>query len=355
MARNSGSRLARLLAGLSFADEILVGVDDASTDDTFEVARAHADVVYRFRHDDSPIPARLLPFRHTRCDWILALDDDEALEEGFPALLPDLVSSAPVTHVIFPRKWVVGTSPARYARAAPWFPDWQVRLFRNDLQLIWRSPRIHSGYKLVGQGVFCADTAILHDEPHLLDAERRAAKLERYLRLGTPPATAELFGPVPESVLVPLETRRLVGEVAPRRGQVGPTYELAPLPTLPPWSAELSGQPPRRGRPGAPVVGEIVARNTGAIAWSCPGQGWTPVNLAYHVLGPTGETLLFDGQRTPLSRVVRPGESIRLLPWATVPDVPGDLVIVWDLVGEHEAWFEWCGSRPLQQVLPAAR
>ena len=45
MARNSGSRLARLLAGLSFADEILVGVDDASTDGTCEVGRACADGV----------------------------------------------------------------------------------------------------------------------------------------------------------------------------------------------------------------------------------------------------------------------------------------------------------------------
>jgi len=49
LTKDSASRLPELLAhGRTLADEIVVGVDRASSDATFDVAARHADVVFRF-------------------------------------------------------------------------------------------------------------------------------------------------------------------------------------------------------------------------------------------------------------------------------------------------------------------
>ena len=88
LAHSSRGGLARLLGEIDgLVDEIVMGVDAGSRDDTLEIARSGADVVFRFEHVGPPVRARLLPLRHATGEWILSLDEDEGLDDRFGPLL----------------------------------------------------------------------------------------------------------------------------------------------------------------------------------------------------------------------------------------------------------------------------
>src|SRR5437764_18554 len=98
-AFNSGRRLPHLLADLDgLADEIMVVVDNATTDDTVAVAQESADLVLRFEHVGRVGPARLLPLEHASGDWILILDDDERLDGAFAWLVDEMLETPLYTH-----------------------------------------------------------------------------------------------------------------------------------------------------------------------------------------------------------------------------------------------------------------
>ena len=81
LARSSAGSLERLLDEVDdLADEIVIGVDAASTDDTIAIASRRADVVFRFEHAGPPVRARLMVIERAHSDSILSLDEDEGLD-----------------------------------------------------------------------------------------------------------------------------------------------------------------------------------------------------------------------------------------------------------------------------------
>ncbi|HMA29588.1 MAG TPA: hypothetical protein VKS23_06975 [Thermoanaerobaculia bacterium] len=96
---------------------------------------------------------------------------------------------------------------------------------------------------------------------------------------------------------------------------------------------------------GSVFTAHVTVRNASPVEWR-GGRGLpNALNLAYHWLSPGGETLVFDGRRTPLPRRVAPGESVSLEAAIDVPVQPGDYVLELDLVQESVAWFGSRGSR----------
>lgn len=72
-----------------------------------------------------------------------------------------------------------------------------------------------------------------------------------------------------------------------------------------------------------------------------------PVNLSYHWLHCTGETLINDGLRTELSiGKLSPQESFQTQMIVEAPDESGDFILVTTLVHEHIMWFEKAGFQP---------
>ena len=66
-------------------------------------------------------------------DWLFTLDFDEELgsewqQDGWRQIL----ETTEFTHFWFPRHWIV--SKDRYIVSNPWCPDFQLRLFRNNLE-----------------------------------------------------------------------------------------------------------------------------------------------------------------------------------------------------------------------------
>ncbi len=358
LTRDSANRIAgRIAEALTFADEVIVGVDAASNDDTFEIASAAAHVAYRFRHDGRLAPARLLPFEFASGDWILSLDDDESIEQVFDLLKPELLSAAAVTHYYFPRKWIVNLDPCEYLRTAPWFPDWQLRLFRNDAASVWKPPQAHSGYRVQGLGYHEPRASILHFEPLWCAAQARRTKMETYRQAGGPESAEACYqstmalGPESRATCALREDtpRVRITLTTPRVELTARQLQTAEFPD---WRGSLSVvEMPNHVTCGDTVIAEIRGRNTGSMAWSVHTGRWPSLNLAFHLLDTEGRTILFDGPRFPMPRLTRPGDYTLFLVTFSAPSQVGDYVLEWDLVSEGECWFQDSGSEVLRTPL----
>lgn len=349
LAHSSRGGLARLLGEIDgLVDEIVMGVDAASRDDTLEIARAGADVVFRFEHVGPPVRARLLPLRHATGDWVLSIDEDEGLDDRFGAILGDLVTDARYSHYWFPRRWLVDLTPPAYLHAAPWYPDWQLRLFRNQQARVWHTGRVHSGYRVMGLGCWEDRTAILHYEPLVLTAAERAAKGPFYRAHGGEGRAEEQHQSTTGWETRPLSARPAPAAIArrPRAGRlVAGVVAVPEAPATPPWGAALEVRTPEAAGCGTMVLAEVTARNTGGLDWSPATGSWPHLHLSHHLLGADGTLRQRDGERITLPRIVAPGDAVCFPFTFRAPDAPGSYLLEWDLVSEGECWFAECGSR----------
>jgi SAM-dependent methyltransferase len=105
--------------------------------------------------------------------------------------------------------------------------------------------------------------------------------------------------------------------------------------------AYLSYGGPTEARPGERIVAPVRLENRGWEPWSS--QGDRPVFASYHWLDRTGRILEFEGERTPLPRIVNPGEISEVALQIRAPDRAGRLVLAVDLVRERVTWFSQAG------------
>jgi hypothetical protein len=107
------------------------------------------------------------------------------------------------------------------------------------------------------------------------------------------------------------------------------------------WRAyELAEQ-----RAGVATRARVRLENAGTAPWRSRGR--EGVQLAYHWLDPLGNAIVWDGQRTALPNVVRPGETVELESSLLAPRPPGRYRLAFDLVEEFRFWFAEVGSEPL--------
>jgi hypothetical protein len=99
-------------------------------------------------------------------------------------------------------------------------------------------------------------------------------------------------------------------------------------------------------RAGVVTQARVRLENAGTAPWRS--QGREGVQLAYHWLDPLGNAIVWDGQRTALSEVVRPGEIVELDATVVAPRPPGRYRLAFDLVEEFRFWFAEVGSSPLE-------
>jgi predicted O-methyltransferase YrrM len=355
--RDAEHRLGRVLEeARAFADEVIVGVDAHSTDATFDVACENADAVYSFIHSDEPSPARLLAVEQVRTDWVLVLDDDEGVDAAFPDVLPELLTDERYTHWWLLRRWVVGLDPCRHLEVQPWFPDFQLRLFRADPRLVWKPYGVHTGTQVMGPSGVEARAALLHYEPVLLDDAARAAKLERYRKRGSSAAHDRWFVRAADTPGVPTQTGPL--SAPPRAARRATRVDSEPVdldlrPRQPPWNAEVDVRLSPTASPGELLFGTATARNSGGLAWvpTRDAVRWPVLNLCYRTRGSDGALLDVQGLPTEIPRWVDPGDSATMVCCARAPSEPGDYVLEWQLLSAEECWFTDCGAQPARTPL----
>jgi hypothetical protein len=99
-------------------------------------------------------------------------------------------------------------------------------------------------------------------------------------------------------------------------------------------------------RAGLTTVARVLLENAGSAPWRSRGR--EGVQLAYHWLDQLGNPIVWDGTRSALPHVVRPGETVELESSLAAPRPPGRYRLAFDLVEEFRFWFREVGSSPLE-------
>ena len=107
------------------------------------------------------------------------------------------------------------------------------------------------------------------------------------------------------------------------------------------WQAYELGEQ----RAGVTTTARLRLENAGSAPWRSRGR--EGIQLAYHWLDPLGNAIVWDGTRSPLPDVVRPGDAVELESPLTAPRPPGRYRLAFDLVDEFRFWFQEIGSTAL--------
>ena len=88
----------------------------------------------------------------------------------------------------------------------------------------------------------------------------------------------------------------------------------------------------------------LVLKNAGAAAWNAAPPN--NINVSYHWSNAAGQTVIWDGTRTPLAANVEPGASANVTLKLGTPRDPGSYTLTIDLVREGIGWFATFGATP---------
>ncbi len=159
------------------ADEIVVAADSRVD---VGALRAYDDVADRVvRFEFRPPVDRPRAWLAAQCtgDWLLSIDGDEVPSAALIAALPRLTAAIDVQQCWLPRRWLFPDASSWLAEA-PWWPDFQVRLMRNDATLAARA-ELHGGFVAVLPARH-ADAPLYHLDTVVNDEATRAGKAGRY-------------------------------------------------------------------------------------------------------------------------------------------------------------------------------
>ncbi|MGH2499290.1 MAG: N-acetylmuramoyl-L-alanine amidase [Candidatus Limnocylindria bacterium] len=103
------------------------------------------------------------------------------------------------------------------------------------------------------------------------------------------------------------------------------------------------------GQSGARLTVPVAVTNTGTFPW--PVLGPNPVRLSYHWANGAGQTVVWEGLRTPLAAILEPGGSVTLQAAVQMPSAQGTYRLRWDLVEEGVTWFVGKGVPTADQTV----
>lgn len=189
---NSAQRIAPLLTYLKSwlhpDDEIVVGVDSKTTDDTLAICQNIADTVFTIENTALTCNGMLGELvNHCTGDWVLRLDDDEFPEPHISDVLPALLNQQRVTHYKLPRlhisTWDTQRQQLWWVPDGYLYPDFQMRLFKNDPALLTFPEAVgHASIECAGQRGRLNTVNLVHLNHAINPRWRREHKLGNYIK-----------------------------------------------------------------------------------------------------------------------------------------------------------------------------
>lgn len=224
LARNEAATIERCLAGLSWADELLVIVDAATTDDTAARAAAHGARVVT-RPLVSFADQRNAALEEARGDWVLFVDADEVVSPDLRAEIQTVIAQAgDVAGYWIPRRnFICG----RWVRHAGWYPDEQLRLLRRGRARYDERRLVHEVVLLDGPAGHLSEPLVHFNYSNLAQFRQKQA---RYAELEARALYLQGVRPRPHSLLLqPWREfrRRYIALEGYREGWLG--FQLAVL------------------------------------------------------------------------------------------------------------------------------
>lgn len=184
LTKNGAGRLERCLQSIAVAGivrELVVFVDHTTTDESESIARRFTPKVLRM--ETAGLIELSLSRMAAACsgEFVLRVDDDETLGGPWDVPVDHAAIGAGFTHFRVPRRWLTPGEDG-FISSGDWFPDLQLRLFRNDPALIRWPSDLHEHMAVEGPGGILWDRWVNH---HVLWQHTRAErerKAEAYRR-----------------------------------------------------------------------------------------------------------------------------------------------------------------------------
>ena len=182
ITKNEEANLARTLASVQFADEIIV-LDSASTDRTQEIARSYRAKVY-----DEPwkgfAGSKNSAIAKCTCTWILSLDADEELSPELQKQIRTLLPTNPPADAYYIRRRNLFLG--RWIKHGGFYPDPKLRLFRRKAANFTAPPQfedrpVHETIAFDGEASELDYDLVHHAYPTL---ETYIEHMDRYSSLG---------------------------------------------------------------------------------------------------------------------------------------------------------------------------
>jgi glycosyltransferase involved in cell wall biosynthesis len=183
IARNEEANLARTLASVRFADQVVV-LDTGSTDRTVEIARAANATVYEepwrgFAASKNSAIAKCTG------DWVLSLDADEELTPELQTQIATLLRTDPPADAYYIRRRNLFLG--RWIKHGGFYPDPKLRLFRRTAADATATPQfenrpVHETIAFDGKTATLDYDMIHHAYPTL---ENYIEHMNRYSTLGS--------------------------------------------------------------------------------------------------------------------------------------------------------------------------
>jgi hypothetical protein len=177
LTNNGATRLGRCLQSIvdaGIAGELVVFIDDTTTDDSESIARGFTARVSRLATGGYIESSLARMAAACSGEFVLRIDDDETLGGDWSAPL-DAGDGFACTHFLVPRRWLVPGEDC-FISSAPWWPDLQVRLLRNDPSIVHWPTEIHERTIVKGAGAVLWDRWIDH---HVLIQQSRAERVRK--------------------------------------------------------------------------------------------------------------------------------------------------------------------------------
>lgn len=147
-AWNEEKDIARVISSVKkLADEIVVVVDEATTDHTAEVAKKLGAKIFTHPHTGVVEPMRNFSISKATGDWILLLDADEEIPATLAKKIKELIKDPSVNYYRLPRKNIIF---GKWITSDHWWPDYVYRLFRRGA-VTWKDA-VHSIPVTSGEG-----------------------------------------------------------------------------------------------------------------------------------------------------------------------------------------------------------
>jgi glycosyltransferase involved in cell wall biosynthesis len=178
VARDEERQLAECLAGLGFADELVV-VLDRCRDGSAEIARRFTDCLVEGAWEREG-PRRRAGIAACRGDWILEIDADERVTAPLAAEIRQIVAESPDGWHLIPVDNYIGTRLVRRGWGASFGRSAHAALFRKGAKE-WGDQRVHPAVKLSGAEGARLSAAIVHFVDR--DISAMLHRLDRYSSL----------------------------------------------------------------------------------------------------------------------------------------------------------------------------
>ncbi len=170
--------IGKTLSAISdLADEIIV-IDSFSTDSTPDIIKK---LNVRFYQEEWQGYAKQKNLAISKCtgNWILVLDADEVITEDLKSEIKNLLQQPTCDGYKIARKLYIGN---KWIRFGGYFPDYQLRLFKNNIGAYFKQREVHESICLDGEVGLLKNPLEHYAYENISDYKQT---LDRYARLAS--------------------------------------------------------------------------------------------------------------------------------------------------------------------------